>query len=367
MSKILDTTLAENKARLVAYTLDPQLDPHLKVVVMLEREWEHIDARNAKTIVDAKNNDNLIQNPKADNVSYNGSWYRAGPLASIGGDGRSVTIREKLVKSTSSSEDDVGRQWSYTHAVNWGETRNVIVREDMTKNSLDNFLTTYVAPANGKFYSINVSRNGDLLWNVTVVERTGVSGVAQWDFPSRNGTGHKWWARNQPTDTFAALILALVDDDTPTPNSYSTDGYDIQHNFTPKNQYDLEDYTIVAIPRNVTWDFNDTSTHYYTYIQKQEKKPDGTISGGGGDDDDVDNPIDGLYWRPVTVHYEQKFSLTNTGAINHITGGMAGSEIKTRSSSSAYFVSIKIVEIDYGGWSADGLPVNAVQAPIAVP
>jgi len=366
MSKILDTTLAENKARLVAYTLDPQLDPHLKVVVMLEREWEHIDARNAKTIVDAKNNDNLIQNPKADNVSYNGSWYRAGPLASIGGDGRSVTIREKLVKSTSSSEDDVGRQWSYTHAVNWGETRNVIVREDMTKNSLDNFLTTYAAPTNGKFYSINVSRNGDLLWNVTVVERVGVAGTAEWDYPARNGTGHKWWGANVSVATFEALISNLKDSDG---NSYSTDAYDIAHTFTPKNEFELENYRINAVPRSVSWSFNDTSTHYYTYIQKQEKKPDGTISGGGADNE---HPVDGLYWRPVTVHYEQKFSLTNTGAINHITGGMAGSEIKTRSSSSAYFVSIKIVSISYGitgkgKWSAEALPVNAAAAPIVVP
>ena len=350
MSEILRRTLAESRAKLVAYTEDRQLEQ----VVMLTREWEHIDAAYAKSLTDARNTDNRIQNPKADNVSYNGSWYPAGPLAAIGTSDRSVTIREKLVRSTSSSENDVGRQWTYDHAVNWGETRNIIVEEDMTAVSRDNFLTSYATPTNGKFYSINVSRNQDMLWDITVTERTGVAGSAEWNFPTRNGTGHKWWGANQPNGTFSTLINTTI------PLTYSTDAYDISHTHTPKDEYNLEDYTVAAIPRSVSWDFNSRSTHYYTYIQKQEKKP--TSPSGLSE-----TPVDGTYWRTVTVKFEQKFSRTNTAATNHITGGMAGSEIKTRSSADAYFVSIKIVSVSYGTWSDQALPVNVAQAPIVVP
>lgn len=338
MSEILHRTLAEEKARLVSAEYDPQL----KAFVMLTREWPHIDARYHKTIIEKKNTDSRFQNPYADQVQYNGSYYRAGPLEAIGTNSRSVTIRERLVKGTG------GREWSYTHAVNWGETRTVKVVEDLTYAGMTSFISTYATPTNGKFYSINVSRGADYLWNVTVTERTGVAGEAEWDFPTKYGTGHRWWGANKSTGTFSALINNLVDGDS---NSYSIGAYEISHTHTPKNEYDLENYTITAVPRDqASWDFNDTSTHYYSYIEKQPKKNKPNQSGLS------DNPADGFYWRTVIVKFEQKFSFTNTGALNHVNGGLVGSEIKQRSSSDDNFVSIKIISYEYGDWQEGRLP-----------
>jgi hypothetical protein len=115
----------------------------------------------------------------------------------------------------------------------------------------------------------------------------------------------------------------------------------------------LEDYRIVAIPRKNTSTFaeNDTATFYTSEIEYRSKsqRPAACV---------VTNPVDGVYWRTVGVKFEQKFSLTETGAQNHIQDGTAlnGSQIKQRNSTDAFYVSIKIVKRFYGAWQSMGLP-----------
>ncbi len=94
---VLQTTIAEADARLhmVGYVNDGTLEPDTIV-----REWKHIDATHADTLIQGLEDDGTEADPKVDNQEYAGTW-QIGQCKAIAepGEKRWVTIRQWLYKA----------------------------------------------------------------------------------------------------------------------------------------------------------------------------------------------------------------------------------------------------------------------------
>ena len=164
---LLFTTVSNSTAKLNSYSVDPQLGGR---VVELVRDWEHIDSRYSKALVDSMSTTGPVVNPWASASVYSGTWHRVKVVESKQGMMQDhITITETLVPTTIGSK-------SYDYAVNCREGRTVVLYSDLTTDQVDTVSGSYAASSRGHYYAINVTRNQrNGTWDVQVVDRAGVA------------------------------------------------------------------------------------------------------------------------------------------------------------------------------------------------
>lgn len=171
------STIGNDNAKLVRYAVDPQRG----VIVELVREWDHMDARTSKTSVDGMSTTGPVINPQASSLTYSGTWYRAKPTNAVESDLRGVVVTETLVPT-------VGASTTWQYAVNCGEDRLVVLKEDLTSAAVTTLLQDYAEPNQGHYYMVDVERSQQSgLFNVRVTDRQAVSHT-QAKFTSKTST-----------------------------------------------------------------------------------------------------------------------------------------------------------------------------------